>query len=154
MKVRLDDIDYHILRLLQSNGRMTNADLAREVKLSPPSVLQRVRKLEEAGIIRGYVAMLDRECLGYHLNIYVLVGLAMHQEKPIDRFRHAMMGIDEVVECSHISGEFDFLLRIVVPDMRAYEALVREKLSRVECVSRIQSCFVLATTKDDHCLPI
>lgn len=154
MKARLDDIDLQILRLLQDNGRVTNADLARDVKLSPPSVLQRVRKLEETGVVRGYSARLEPEALGYGITIFALVSLAMHQEQPIDRFRSDIQALPEVVECYHISGEFDFLLKIVMEDMGSYERFIRERLSRLDAISKIQSCFVMANVKDNPRLPI
>ncbi|HRI45279.1 MAG TPA: Lrp/AsnC family transcriptional regulator [Fimbriimonadaceae bacterium] len=154
MRDRLDEVDLHILRLLQKDGRITNADLAREVKLSPPSVLQRVRKLEELRIIRGYSTMLDQERLGFSITVFAQISLALHQEAPIERFRRAVLDIPEILECYHVSGEFDFLLKIVVEDMKAYEALVRNKLSHIKGLGKIQTCFVLATTKMSRELPL
>jgi Lrp/AsnC family leucine-responsive transcriptional regulator len=151
---RLDDVDLHILRLLQQDGRMTNADLARTVGLSPPSVLQRVRKLEETGVIRGYATILDQEKMGFGLTVLAQISLALHQEAPIERFRRAIADIPEVLECYHVSGEFDFLLKIVVEDMKGYEALVRNKLSKIKGLGKIQSCFALATTKQTYRLPL
>lgn len=154
MRDRFDEVDLHILRLLQDDGRMTNADLARTVGLSPPSVLQRVRKLEDLGVIRGYSTLLDQEKLGFGLTVFAQISLALHQEAPIERFRRAIQDIDEVLECYHVSGEFDFLLKIVVEDMKAYEALVRDKLSKIKGLGKIQSCFALATNKQVHRLPL
>lgn len=154
MRDRFDEVDLHILRLLQEDGRMTNADLARTVGLSPPSVLQRVRKLEDLGVIRGYSTLLDQEKLGFSLTVFAQISLALHQEAPIERFRRAIQDIPEVLECYHVSGEFDFLLKIVVEDMKAYEALVRDKLSKIKGLGKIQSCFALATNKQVHRLPL
>lgn len=154
MRERLDEVDYELLRLLQEDGRMSNADLARSVQLSPPSVLQRVRKLEEMGVIQGYSTVLDAEKLGFGLTVFAQISLALHQERAIEQFRAEVAKIPEVMECHHVSGEFDFMLRIVVGDMRAYEALIREHLSRIKGVGKIHSCFVMATTKDSHRLPI
>ena len=146
-KERLDQTDIEILRLLQEDGRITNADLARQVQLSPPSILQRVRKLEETGLIDKYVAILSARQLGYHITVFAQVSLQLHQEQPIEQFRTSILTIPEVMECYHVSGEFDFLLKILVEDMEAYEVLVREKLSTIKGVGKIQSCFVLATAK-------
>lgn len=154
MRDRFDEVDLHILRLLQDDGRMTNADLARTVGLSPPSVLQRVRKLEDLGVIKGYSTLLDQEKLGFSLTVFAQISLALHQEAPIERFRRAIQDIPEVLECYHVSGEFDFLLKIVVEDMKAYEALVRDKLSKIKGLGKIQSCFALATNKQVHRLPL
>ncbi|MBX7134290.1 MAG: Lrp/AsnC family transcriptional regulator [Fimbriimonadaceae bacterium] len=154
MRDRFDEVDLHILRLLQEDGRMTNVDLARTVGLSAPSVLQRVRKLEEIGVIQGYTTILDQERLGFGLTVFAQISLALHQEAPIERFRRAIQDIPEVLECYHVSGEFDFLLKIVVEDMKAYEALVRDKLSHIKGLGKIQSCFALATNKQVHRLPL
>ena len=154
MRDRFDEVDLHILRLLQEDGRMTNVDLARTVGLSAPSVLQRVRKLEEIGVIQGYTTILDQERLGFSLTVFAQISLALHQEAPIERFRRAIQDIPEVLECYHVSGEYDFLLKIVVEDMKAYEALVRDKLSKIKGLGKIQSCFALATNKQAHRLPL
>ncbi len=147
MRERLDQTDEEILRILQKDGRVTNADLGRQVKLSPPSILQRVRKLEDSGLIDRYVALLSPEALGYHITVFAQVSLALHQEQPIEQFRQAVLEIPQVLECYHVSGEFDFLLKIMVEDMNAYEVLVREKLSTIRGLGKIQSCFVLGTSK-------
>lgn len=154
MRDRLDEVDLHILRVLQADGRITNADLARLVGLSPPSVLQRVRKLEESNVIRGYTAVLDQEKLGFSLTVFAQISLALHQDAAIDRFRQAVLDIPEVLECTNVSGEFDFLLKIVVADMKAYEALIRDRLSKIKGLGKIQSCFALATTKQTLRLPL
>ncbi|MBL8060855.1 MAG: Lrp/AsnC family transcriptional regulator [Chthonomonas sp.] len=146
-KIKLDETDVAILRLLQSDGRITNADLARKVQLSPPSILQRVRRLEDAGLVDKYVAILSARRLGYHITVYAQISLQLHQDQPIEAFRDSVASIPQIMECYHVSGEFDFLLKILVEDMSAYEALVREKLSTIKGVGKIQSCFVLGTAK-------
>ena len=151
---RLDTVDLQLLKLLQEDGRITNADLARRVKLSPPSVLQRVRKLEESGLVSRYTAILDADKLGYRLCVMAMVSLALHQEKPIEGFRKAVVEIPEVVEVMHVSGDFDYLLKIIIRDMADYERLVREKISAIPGVGRIQSSFVLAVNKNSTALPI
>lgn len=151
---RLDDVDLNILRLLQEDGRITNAELARRVGLSPPSVLQRVRKLEDLNLVREYTAVLNQEALGFNFVVMAMVSLALHQEQPIERFRKAVVKMPEVLECMHVSGDFDFLLKIVVKDMKTYEEFVRVQLSAIKGVGKIQSCFVLAMNKDTTALPI
>lgn len=153
-KERLDDIDFHLLKLLQQDGRISNAELARTVGLSPPSVLQRLRRLFDIGVIEGYTCELNAASLGYSLTVFAQVSLAMHQDRPIDAFRKAVVEIPEVLDCHHVSGEFDFLLRIVVRDMKAYEQLVRDKLSTIPGIGKIQSCFSMATVKHGAHLPI
>ncbi len=146
-KTHLDEVDIHILSLLQKDGSITNADLAKSVGLSPPSVLQRVRALEKAGLIRGYVALLDAERLGLRVTAWVQITLALHQEQPIERFRRGVQDIPEILECYHVSGDFDFLLKVIVRDMRAYEVFVREKLSKIKGIQQIKTSMVFGTNK-------
>lgn len=154
IKTHLDEVDVKLLSLLQEDGRITNADLAKSVGLSPPSVLQRVRALEKAGLIRGYHALLDADRLGLRITVFAMITLALHQEQPIERFRRSVMEIEEILECYHISGEFDFLMKIVVKDIKAYEQLVREKLSKIKGIGQIRSSFVLAPTKHTTLIPL
>ena len=154
MKTHLDEVDVQLLSLLQQDGRITNADLAKQVGLSPPSVLQRVRVLEKAGLIRGYFGILDADKLGLRITALAMISLSLHQEQPIERFRRSINEIPEVLECYHVSGEFDFLLKIVVRDIRAYEQLIREKLSKIKGIQQIKTSFVLATTKHTTQIPL
>ncbi len=154
MKTHLDEVDVQILSLLQSDGRITNAELAKRVGLSPPSVLQRVRALEKAGLIRGYFAILDAERLGMRITALAMISLSLHQEQPIERFRRSVQDIPEILECYHVSGEFDFLLKIVVKDIRSYEQLIREKLSKIKGIHQIRSSFVLGTPKYTTQVPL
>lgn len=146
-KTHLDEVDIHILSLLQKDGRITNADLAKSVGLSPPSVLQRVRALEKAGLIRGYYALLDADRLGLRITAWVHITLSLHQEQPIERFRRSIQDIPEILECYHVSGDFDFLVKVIVRDMRAYEAFVREKLTKIKGIQQIKTSFVFGTNK-------
>jgi len=154
LKTHLDETDVQILNLLQNDGRITNADLAKKVGLSPPSVLQRVRALEKSGLIRTYVALLEPERLGLRITALVMISLSLHQEQPIERFRRAIQGIPEIVECYHVSGDFDFLLKVLVKDMRAYEVFLREKLSKIKGIGKITTNFVLATNKQVTQIPL
>ncbi|MDR3690196.1 MAG: Lrp/AsnC family transcriptional regulator [Fimbriimonas sp.] len=154
MKTHLDEVDVQLLALLQEDGRITNADLSKKVGLSPPSVLQRVRILEKSGLIRGYHALLDAERLGLRITALAMISLSLHQEQPIERFRRSVNEIPEVLECYHVSGEFDFLLKIVVKDIRAYEQLIRERLSKIKGIQQIKTSFVLANTKYTTKIPL
>ncbi len=154
MKTHLDEVDVQLLALLQEDGRITNADLSKRVGLSPPSVLQRVRILEKSGLIRGYHALLDAERLGLRITALAMISLSLHQEQPIERFRRSVNEIPEILECYHVSGEFDFLLKIVVKDIRAYEQLIREKLSKIKGIGQIKTSFVLANTKYTTKIPL
>ncbi len=151
---RLDDLDRAILRLLQDDGRISNAELARRVGLSPPSVLQRVRRLETLGFVQRYCAHLDPGKMGFSLTVFAMVSISLHHEEAIETFRRAVTDIPEVLECFHVSGDFDFLLRVLVRDMADYERLIRERLSRIGGIGKIHSSFVLATTKSTCVLPL
>ncbi len=153
MKV-LDEVDVRLLQLLQADGRITNADLAKTVGLSPPSVLQRVRALEKAGLIRGYTALLDPDRLGLRITAFAQVSLSLHQDMAIERFRRSVLEVPEVMECYHVSGDYDFLLKILVRDMRSYEVLIREKISRIRGIRQINSSFVFGVTKQTTAIPI
>ena len=154
MASQISNTDLSILRLLQEDGRISNAELARRVGLSPPSVLQRVRKLEDSGLLKGYTALLDHKALGFDLFVMAMISLALHQEQAIERFRKAVLTMPEVLECMHVSGDYDYLLKIVVKDMEAYEVFIREDLSSIKGVGKIHSCFVLAMNKNTTALPI
>lgn len=150
----MDEIDRQILVLLQEDGRMSNADLARRVGLSPPSVLQRVRKLEESHLISRYTAILTPDLLGYKILVIAMISLSLHQEKPIEGFQNSVKEIPEVLEVLHVSGDFDFLLKIVAKDMKDYERMVRERLSTIQGVGKIHSSFVLGINKNQTAMPL
>jgi len=154
MKDRLDSVDARILRLLQDDGRVTNADLAREIGLSPPSMLQRVRKLEQAGYVDRYTAILNYEAVGYSLMVMAMISLALHQERPIEKFQAAVRDVPEVLECLHVSGDYDFMLKIVARDIHDYERIVRDELSTIKGVGKIHSSFVLGINKATTVLPL
>ncbi len=121
----MDATDRKILLALQAEGRITNAELAQRVGLSPPSVLERVKKLERAGVIRGYVALLEPALVGMRCFTYVEVSLARHGNEAVQRFVRLITRMDEVLECHHITGEADCLLKIATRDIPAYEELIR-----------------------------
>lgn len=154
MLKHLDEVDIQILKALQEDGRKTNAELAKLVGLSPPSVLQRIRALEKANLIRGFHAILDHDRLGMRITAFVMIGLSLHQEQPIERFRRGIQDIPEIMECYHVSGDYDFLLKVIVRDMRTYEVFLREKLSKIKGIGKITTNFVLATNKLTTKVPI
>ncbi|WP_274426487.1 Lrp/AsnC family transcriptional regulator [Chelativorans sp. YIM 93263] len=150
----LDAIDRKILAALQRNGRLSNVELAEEVGLSPSPCLRRVRLLENAGIISGYHAALDRGNLGLGLTIFVGVKVERHHEQAATAFREAVTALPEVISCHLVSGEADFLLQVVVQDLKAYERLLLSTLLRLPGVSDIRSNFAIQTVKDQASLPL
>lgn len=152
--MELDAIDRRILVLLQEDGRKSNVDLAREIGLSPPPTLERVRKLEAAGYISGYVALVDGSKLGLGITAFVSVVLARHHLETSMRFSEECRRLPEVLECHHIAGEEDFLLKVVAESPAAYERFVLETLTRVPGIEKVKTIFVLSSPKSTTRLPI
>ena len=142
-----DRIDLEILRLLQQDGRLSSQALSAKVKLSARACLDRLRRLEAAGYIRGYTARIDRDKLGASVSVFAQVTLTDQRRATRDRFESRIARCDEVVACYLVSGEYDYLLRIVVKDTRDYERLLREKLYKIKGIRHSQSSFVLRTLK-------
>ena len=151
---RLDDIDKKILMLLQEQGRITNAELSRKVGLSAASALERVKKLERRGIIKGYRADLDHMAVGIGLLVLVEVVLARHQHDAIVKFVDAVQQVDEIIECFHVTGRADYILRVVARDIPSYELFVVETLSALPGIQHIETMMVLSTVKESKTLPI
>ncbi len=150
----LDAVDRRLLAQLQRDGRAPVARLAAAVGLSAPPVHERLRRLEAAGIIRRYTAVLDAPRLGLGMTVYVSVTLALHREGAVLKFREAVGKVPEILECHHTTGTADFLLKIVVRDAAAYEHLVLNTLTRLPGVERLNSSVVLSTMKSETALPL
>jgi len=145
----LDRVDRVLLTRLQEQGRITHAALAREVGLSAPSVQERIRRLEAAGVIRGYRAEVDAAALGQGLLVVVAITLDHHGEERVSAFRQAIERLDEVVECLYVTGASDFLVKVRVRDVDHYQRWLMTRLSQVPGIERVESSVVLATFKDD-----
>jgi len=154
MKIKLDAIDRKILELLQRNSNITNAQLAQEVGLSPAPTLERVKKLETAGIIKSYHAVVDTASVGLGVSTFVMASLKGHNKENITKFISAISAIPEIVECHHLTGEADFILKIVAPDIPSYQKLMLEQVSNIEVVDNLQSMVILSTFKDTKIVPI
>jgi Lrp/AsnC family leucine-responsive transcriptional regulator len=151
--ISLDDIDRRILDHLQRDGRLSNADLAQEVGLSPSPCWRRVKALEDAGIIRGYAARLDAKSVGLGVNVFMSVSLTTQVEKALQAFERAAAERPEVMECYLMTGDSDYLLRIVVPDLEAYERFVMD-FTKIAGIAQIRSSFALRTVKQGAALPL
>ena len=152
--LKLDAIDRRILLALQRDARLTNVELAQSVGLSPSPCLRRVRLLEESGVIDGYHATLNRSGIGLGLTVFVSVKVERHHDKDAAAFRAAVQDLPEVVSCHLVSGEADFLLQIVVPDLAAYERLLLGALLKLPGVNDIRSNFAIQTVKEQGSLPL
>ena len=150
----LDDVDRRVLRLLQNDGRMSSAELARQVELSPPGLQKRLRKLEERGVIERYATLVNREAVGLDLLCFVHVTLAHHQPDWVECFREKMRSHPEILECHHLTGEFDYLIKVVVENHKHLERFLFEKLTPIEGVDRIRTSVVLSEIKASTSLPL
>ena len=150
----LDAIDLRILNALQEDGRLTNQELADRVGLSPSPCLRRVRRLERDGFIRAYRAVLDREAVGLGLTVFVDIKVEKHSRDNAKALQDALAAMPEVVACHMVSGTADFIAEIVVPNLKAYERLLTEKLLTLPMVGDIRSNFALTQVKSDAALPL
>lgn len=151
---RLDRIDRAILRLLQQEGRITNVELARRVHLSQTPCLERVRRLEREGYIRGYRADLDPQRLGAPLLIFVQVTLDRTTPDVFDRFRAKVLEVPEILECHMVAGGFDYLLKLRVPDMTSYRAILGDRLTVLPGVLQTHTYMVMEEVKATAALPV
>ena len=150
----MDAIDLRILARLQQDARISNVELARAVNLSPSPCLARVRALEAAGYIERYVTLLDAKKLGLGVSVLVQVTLERQIEPALDTFERAVRERPEVMECYLMTGDADYLLRVLVPDVPAFERFILEFLSRVPGVGNIKSSFALKQVKYQTALPL
>jgi Lrp/AsnC family transcriptional regulator, leucine-responsive regulatory protein len=150
----VDAIDLRILAELQKNARIANVDLARAVSLSPSPCLARVRALEQAGYIDRYVTLLDAKKLGLTVSVLVQVTLEKQVESALEIFEKAVRARPEVMECYLMTGDADYLLRVLVPDVPAFERFILDFLSRVPGVGNIKSSFALKQVKYQTALPL
>ena len=152
--MELDRYDRAILRLLQQDARMTNARLATEVSLSESACLRRVRALEESGLIEGYTAIINQQKAGYPVNVFVSITLDRQSQSGLTAFETAVRGIPEVMECYLMTGEHDYLLRVVVADLADFERIHSQHLTRLASVVSVQSSFAMRTVTRSPVLPL
>jgi Lrp/AsnC family leucine-responsive transcriptional regulator len=150
----LDEKDRQILSLLQQDGRLSLADLAGKVGLSPSPCLRRVRILEKQGVIARYVAVLDQQAVGLPVSVFVSIKLESQKQEALDRFAKAIERWPEILECYLMTGPRDYLLRVVVADLSAYERFLKQKLTRLNGVASIESSFALEQVKYTNMLPL
>jgi DNA-binding Lrp family transcriptional regulator len=153
MLARLDAIDLKILAELQADGRMTNVELSRRVGISAPPCLRRVRALEEAGYIRGYRALLDEKRLGFEVVAFAMVHLSSQADSDLGAFESFVREQPLVRECWMLSGEIDFILKCVAPDLKTFQALVNE-LTAAPHVRNVKTSLTLRNPKDDAMVPM
>ncbi len=153
-RARLDKIDKKILKNLQDDGRMTNVDLAKEVGISAPPCLRRVRALEEAGFIKSYHAFVDPSYLGYTVNVFAMVKLTSQAEADLDAFEKKIAEWDKVRECHMLAGDVDFMLRIVAKDWDDYQEFLTHELTAAPNVTSVKSSLAIRTSKRKPGVPV
>lgn len=152
--LELSAIDRRILRALQEDGRMTVQAIAERVGLSASPCLRRIRQLEQAGVISAYSAIVEQKAVGLPVSVFISIKLERQRSRELDRFGDAVRAWPEVMECYLMTGQFDYLLRVVCADLAAYESFLRDRLTQLEGVGSIESSFSLAQIKYSRVLPL
>lgn len=154
LDIELNETDLAILREVQENGRISNVELANRIALSPPATHARLKRLQAQGFIRQYVALLDQEKMGFDMTCFVNISLRMHGTEELAGFRASIRKLPEVLDCYHVTGEFDYLLRIVVRNRKELQRFVEYKLTPIPGVARIYTSLVLDEIKSSTALPL
>jgi len=151
---KLDAIDYKILKLLQEDGRITNLELSIKIGLSPAPTLERVKKLEKLHVIEGYHALLNKTKLRLGVSVFIQVTLSRQVENVINKFKNRIADIAEIVECYQITGSADYLLKVLVQDIPAFERLIADKFSKMEEIGHLQTMLIISEVKQSKVLPL
>jgi len=146
---KMDTTDRDILKYLQENAHLTTKELASRLNLSPTPVYERVRRLENEGVIKKYVAIIDREKIGKDLMVFCNIRLKEHAQEAGKKFVEEIVKLNEVIECHNISGEYDFMIKVVVDDMREYQSFLMNKLASLENIGSTHSIFVMSEIKNE-----
>ncbi|PID85178.1 MAG: AsnC family transcriptional regulator [Chloroflexi bacterium] len=152
--IELDELDLSILRTLQENGRMSNVDLANHINLSPPATYTRLKRLEKQGYIHHYAALLNWKQMGYDMICFINISLQMHQPGEVEKFRKRVSNLPEVMECHHVTGEFDYLLKVAIKNREDLDRFVMKQLTPIPGIGRIYTSLALNEIKATTALPI
>jgi len=151
---QLDSIDRKILRALQADGKISVGELADRVGLSPSPCARRIRLMENAGVIKGYAAIVDQKKVGLPISAFASIKLERQREEDLDRFEEAVSRWPEVLDCYLMTGQRDYLMRIVAADLEAYERFIKDRLTRLENIASIETSFALGQVKRSEVLPL
>ncbi|MEM0994700.1 MAG: Lrp/AsnC family transcriptional regulator [Bacteroidota bacterium] len=152
--MNLDDTDKEILRLLQQDAKMTIKELSSQLSLSATPIYERIKKMEQAGIIKAYVALIDADKVGKKLNAFANISIKDHSKSAVTTFVQAIEAFPEVMECHYVSGNYDFLIKVLVEDMENYNHFIMEKLSAVSNIGKVETLFSLSTSKRTSAIPM
>lgn len=142
----MDELDRRIIELLQQNSRMTSSDMSKEIHLSVPAIAERIRKLEQNGVIDQFTIKLNRQAVGQHCLVYIFV--MIQGSEHIESFRQMIIEAPEVLECNHIAGEYDYVLKVALPHVQALETFISTTLKSNRYVTRTNTVFILSTLKE------
>ncbi len=154
MKIKLDDTDKTILRILQENGKLTTKEIAAQLHLTVTPVYERIKRLEKNGAINRYVALVNGDAVGIPMTAFCNVLLKEHSKEFLKKFEKDITKLKEVISCYHIAGNFDYLLKIVVKDMTEYQDFIMNKLAALDNIGNVQSSFVMTEVKRSTAIPI
>ena len=150
----MDDLDLRILQILQNSGRKKNAELARELGVPPSTMLERIRRLEESGVLRGYRATLDPSMLGLSIQAFISVILSQHESDIIRKFEEGIRQIPNVRACYNLTGRFDYLLHVATKDLDQLGKLIKTQITALPGFGKSESFLVLSEVKSDEGLPV
>jgi Lrp/AsnC family leucine-responsive transcriptional regulator len=150
----MDNIDKKIIKELQLNARISNEELAEKVNLSASPCLRRVKKLEQSGVLTGYTAVVDQQLCGLGMNVFLSVRLEKPDKQIMQSFEQAIAQLDEILECYLMTGNRDYLLKVVSNDLKSYEAFIRDKFSNLPGISSIESSFAFGHVKQQNFIPL
>jgi DNA-binding Lrp family transcriptional regulator len=150
----IDKIDISLLNLLQNNTKLNTKELAQKVGLSVTPTYERIKRLEKQGYIKHYVAILDRKLIDKNLMVMSFVSLILHSRDMQIEFEKSVIEYAEVIECFHVTGSYDYQLKVVVSDMEEYQSFIKNKLSSINNIANVQSSFVMSSLKDTTAIPI
>tara|TARA_R110001583_G_scaffold74038_1_gene205322 strand:+ start:5346 stop:5810 length:465 start_codon:yes stop_codon:yes gene_type:complete len=145
--ILLDLIDKKILTILQQNSKANTKEIALKIGLTQTPTYERIKRLEKSGVIEKYVALLNKQTIGFTVEVFCQVSLLVHSKDLITKFEKAVNTMEEVIECFHVAGNYDYLLKVIVKDMNSYQNFLKNKLSVLDSVSNVQSTFVMSSTK-------
>jgi len=152
--ITLDLIDTKILNLLQQNSKSNIKEIALKVGLTQTPTYERIKRLEKFGVIEKYIAVINKSKIGFTIEVFCQVTLQVHSKDLITKFENAVLKMDEVMECFHVAGNYDYLLKVIVKDMKSYQLFLKNKLSVLDSVTNVQSTFVLSATKSTGILNV
>lgn len=152
--MKLDTTDRRILELLQQDSKMTTKELALHISLSPTAIYERIKKMEKEGVISGYSAILDREKAGRGFVVFCHIKLLQHRHEYVVKFEREVIKFEEVLECYNVSGDYDYLLKVMVSDMAAYHDFINDKLTFLDHIGSAHSTFIINEVKNSHVIPL